>query len=395
LKVVIFAHTPPPFHGQSYMVQLMLDGLREAGKSHSTRDLQLFHVDAKLSSNLETIGKFQWSKVFLLLKYCTAAYFYRFVHRADTFYYVPAPGLRAALYRDWIVMFFCRPIFKKIIFHWHAVGLGEWLEKSAKPWERQITQRLLGRSDLSIVLSEFARADAARLSPCKIDIVPNGIPDPCPRFSESVWPKRKRRLHQRKEGKRTIFTVLFIGACTVEKGLFATLDAVAEVNQRLLLRGVALPVRLIIAGDFVSAKDRERFSERIARSDLNGARDAGKADAVVRHAGFVADTAKNDLLRECDCLCFPTLYPAEGQPVTVIEALAFGLPVIATRWRGIPELVAGSEACLVDDQEPKAIADQIKALIEADITTAGRETFLARYRLDKYLEGMERAFAPP
>ena len=378
------------------MVKLMLDGLRDiSAKGDSNRDLQLFHVDAKLSSNLEEIGKFQWAKVFLLLKYCAAAYFHRFAHRADTLYYVPAPGLRAALYRDWIVMFFCRPIFKKIIFHWHAVGLGEWLERSAEPWQRQITQRLLGRSDLSIVLSEFARADAARFSPRKIDIVPNGIPDPCPRFSESVLPERKKRLLQRKEGEPTIFTVLFIGACTVEKGLFATLDAVAAVNQRLLARGAAVSVRLLIAGDFVSAKDRRRFNERIAQPDLNGSRDAGKTAGIVRHAGFVASTAKNEMFRESDCLCFPTTYPAEGQPVTIIEALAFGLPVIATRWRGIPELLAGSGSCFVDDQEANPLADQIEILIEADITTAGRETFLARYRLDKFLEGMKRAFAAP
>src|SRR5437660_849627 len=170
MKVVVFAHTPPPFHGQSYMVKLMLDGLRELGKSNPTCHLQLFHVDTKLSSNLEAIGEFQWSKLVLLLKYCARAYFCRFAHGADTLYYVPAPGLRAALYRDWIVMFLCRPIFKKIIFHWHAVGLGEWMEAKAKPWERKITRRLLKDADLSIVLAEFNRADAERFSPKQIQL---------------------------------------------------------------------------------------------------------------------------------------------------------------------------------------------------------------------------------
>ena len=42
---------------------------------------------------------------------------------------------------------------------------------------------------------------------------------------------------------------------------------------------------------------------------------------------------KAALLRESDFLCFPTYYEAEGQPVNVIEALAFGLPPIVTRWR--------------------------------------------------------------
>src|ERR1044072_2684547 len=167
MKVVVFAHTPPPFHGQSYMVKLMLDGLRSRTrrKEDGTRELEIFHVDSKLSTNLEAIGKFQFTKLVRLLSYCAQAYFHRVVHKADHFYYVPAPGLRAALYRDWLVMFLCRPIFKRLIFHWHAVGLGEWLETQAKPWERWITLRLLGGSDLSIVLSAFGRADAMRLRP--------------------------------------------------------------------------------------------------------------------------------------------------------------------------------------------------------------------------------------
>src|SRR5260370_17247325 len=198
MKLVVFAHTPPPMHGQSYMVKLMLDGLETDREA-----LQMFHVDAKLSDSAEAIGKFRWSKVCLLLRYCFRAWWYRFANRADIFYYVPAPGLRAAVYRDWIVMFFCRPIFKKRVLHWHAVGLGEWLEKEASELEKWITRRLLGRADLSIVLSEFARSDAMRLSPRKIDIVPNGIPDPCPDFDEFVLPERQIRSLEPRVGHPT------------------------------------------------------------------------------------------------------------------------------------------------------------------------------------------------
>src|SRR6185436_12596529 len=90
MKVLVFAHTPPPFHGQSYMIKLMLDGLRERERLIGSSDLQIFHVDTKLSSNLEAIGEFQLSKLVLLLKYCAQAYYCRFVHGADTLYYVPA-----------------------------------------------------------------------------------------------------------------------------------------------------------------------------------------------------------------------------------------------------------------------------------------------------------------
>jgi glycosyltransferase involved in cell wall biosynthesis len=389
MKVVVFAHTPPPFHGQSYMVKLMLDGLRELGKTNPTCRLQLFHVDTKLSSNLEAIGEFQWSKLVLLLKYCAQAYFCRFAHGADTLYYVPAPGLRAALYRDWIVMFFCRPIFKKVILHWHAVGLGEWLETTARPWEKRVSLWLLGNVDLSIVLSDFGRIDAIRFSPRRIEVVPNGIPDPCPDFEESILPDRRRRLRERSEGRATDFTILFFGACTAAKGLFATLDAVAMLNQRLSKRRSLITARLIVAGDFTSPEEREQFQDRIRQADLNGAPSRER----VSYKGFVAGEAKNALFCEADCLCFPTRYPAEGQPVTIIEALAFGLPIIATRWRGIPELLSGSEGQLIDGQDSMAIAGALEKTIKVGASLTSRDVFLERYRLDKHLEGLKQALA--
>ena len=38
-------------------------------------------------------------------------------------------------------------------------------------------------------------------------------------------------------------------------------------------------------------------------------------------------------LRDADLFCFPTFYQNENQPVNLIEAMAFGLPVVTTRWR--------------------------------------------------------------
>src|SRR5437016_977301 len=229
MKVVVFAHTPPPFHGQSYMVKLMLDGLQT-----DPRTVEVYHVDAKLSSTAEAIGRFSWKKVFLLLKYCARAWWYRLADRADAFYYIPAPGKRNALYRDWIVLILCRPLFRRIIFHWHAVGLGEWIETRAREWEKWITHRLLDHADLSIVLSDFARSDAIVFLPKQIAVVPNGIPDPCPNFDKSVLSDRQRRQKGRAEGQSINFVVLFAGTCSEAKGLFATLEAVALVHRQFM-----------------------------------------------------------------------------------------------------------------------------------------------------------------
>src|SRR5882672_2802577 len=133
MKLLVFAHTPPPHHGQSYMVQLMLAGFggdarKLAPGAASPFGIECYHVNARFSRGLEDIGEFQGAKIFLIFWFCLQAVWLRFRHGVDTFYYVPAPGKRVALYRDWLVMLLCRPFFKGVILHWHAAGLAKWLE---------------------------------------------------------------------------------------------------------------------------------------------------------------------------------------------------------------------------------------------------------------------------
>ena len=82
--------------------------------------------------SLEDIGEFQGTKILLVFFYSLQAIWCRFRYGVENFYYVPAPGKKVALYRDWLVMLLCRPFFKRVILHWHAAGLGKWLETSRK-----------------------------------------------------------------------------------------------------------------------------------------------------------------------------------------------------------------------------------------------------------------------
>ncbi|MBU6409960.1 MAG: hypothetical protein KGR98_06195, partial [Verrucomicrobia bacterium] len=122
MKLLVFAHTPPPHHGQSYMIQLMVEGFggdRDKGQS-AANDLgiECYHVNARFSRSLQDVGEFQGWKIFLIFFYCFQAVWLRFRHGVTAFYYVPAPGKSVALYRDWLVMLLCRPFFKTMILHW-------------------------------------------------------------------------------------------------------------------------------------------------------------------------------------------------------------------------------------------------------------------------------------
>src|SRR5436190_18488696 len=119
MKLVLFAHTPPPFHGQSYMVRLMIEGLggdcrnkfEQVTETCRSDAFQCFHVNARFSSDLSDVGSFRVRKILLLVRYCLDAIWCRFRYRADNFYYIPAPPKRVAFYRDCLVLLLCRPFF--------------------------------------------------------------------------------------------------------------------------------------------------------------------------------------------------------------------------------------------------------------------------------------------
>jgi glycosyltransferase involved in cell wall biosynthesis len=69
------------------------------------------------------------------------------------------------------------------------------------------------------------------------------------------------------------------------------------------------------------------------------------------------------VLEDAHVFVLPTAYPWEGQPLSIIEALAFGTPVIATRYRGIPEqVIPDYNGYLVAPHAPAEIADAVQAL---------------------------------
>lgn len=454
VKMLVFAHVPPPHHGQSYMVSLLLAGLgsdqRKSGlklqspnpntttgqpcapaaktsafhelitSTTSLYGVHCYHVDARFARELSDSGRFHFSKAFHLLSYCAEAVWCKFRYDLKVLYYVPAPAEMVSLYRDWIVMLLCRPFFPRIIFHWHAVGLGEFLERDARPLVRWLSHRLLDKPHLSIVLGDSNRNDASRFRPRNIRVVRNGIPDPCPDFQTSVWPRRSASL-ARAQGllapgsapKRPTapglprihwFKVLYLALCTREKGLFDTLEAIALINQELIADQTGLRVHLTVAGSFVREEESAEFNRRLASADfqlldLNVRAELPAAapplpanlPCLVDYKGFVGGEVKRRLLQECDCLCFPTYYAHEAQPVNLLEAMAFGMSIATTRWRSIPEMFPVGYAGLVDVRTPKQIVAALRTIILNPPASELRANFLERFEIGRFLDDLAKA----
>jgi glycosyltransferase involved in cell wall biosynthesis len=338
---------------------------------------------------MEDIGSMRPQKFLILFGHCLHAIWCRFRYGARVLYYVPAPGKQSAMWRDWLVMSLCRPFFDQVVLHWHASGMARWLQTAVQMRTRRVTYRTLGKANLSIVLSDYGRLDAEKLLPSCVTVVGNGIPDPCPEFSEVVLPRRRARfaarrllnagqpippevMHQAGRSPQ-LFQVLFMGHCTREKGLFEALEGVVRARQRLGERGCPISVKLVVAGAFMKPEEEEEFRSLCAAHGRE----------VVEHVGFVSGEPKRQLLIQSDLFCFPSHLESFG--LVLAEAMAFGLPIITTRAGALPEVMAHDHRGLVDVKAPDQIADKVLQMMDAEPYQELRHRFETQFTVEKHL----------
>jgi glycosyltransferase involved in cell wall biosynthesis len=201
----------------------------------------------------------------------------------------------------------------------------------------------------------------------RLEIVPNGI-------DVSGFTPRGRRDAVRAalgvtEGTQVAVTVTHLSPV---KGVDLLVEAAGRVC-RALPRTVFL-----VAG---KGTEQDRIARSLRRLGLDGS---------VRLLGERADVP--DLLEAADLFVLPSR--SEGQPNAVIEAMAMGLPVVATRVGGVPELVEdGVEGLLVEAGSAVALAEGcLEVLASPDLGTRLGRAAQARARRDFDVGTMARRY---
>jgi len=140
---------------------------------------------------------------------------------------------------------------------------------------------------------------------------------------------------------------VYIGEIRREKGIIELIKAYQKARHKLESNNVSVTMDIFgpTRSDF-----RDVFYNLLSTQD----------NSVTYH-GYVDHATLLKQLRSFDVLCLPTYFPSEGYPGVVIEAMSFGLPVIATRWRAISEIVIHEENGLLC--EPRDVEDLANCMI--------------------------------
>lgn len=179
---------------------------------------------------------------------------------------------------------------------------------------------------------------------------------------------------------RTTPVVLCPGQLIPRKGHLYLLDGVA----RLKARGVAF--ELWLAGD---GPEKDPLARRVDELQLG---DRVRWLDTVPHAELLRLYRE----REVDCVVLPSLH--EGISVALMEAMAHGVPTIATRVGGGPELLDGGAGILVPPSDAGALADALEVLLgsatlRAEIAQAGRRRIEEQFDIVATVRELAHRFA--
>jgi glycosyltransferase involved in cell wall biosynthesis len=240
---------------------------------------------------------------------------------------------------------------------------------------RQVERTLARPSDALIAVSPEVRDDLVELGVApaeKFVVVRLGIP-----LAERVDGDSDELDYRELYGiPRDAFVVGWVGRMTGVKDTGVVLQAVAALRAR----GVNAVVCLV--GD---GPDREPLEELAYK--------LGIARAAY-FAGYQSDVA--GFYRLFDAFFLPSVN--EGTPVSAIEALATGTPVVANRVGGVPDVVRdGIDGFLVEPGDVEGAADRLEALardpaLRTRLGDAGRERVRDRYAVTRLVDDVDRLY---
>jgi glycosyltransferase involved in cell wall biosynthesis len=272
-----------------------------------------------------------------------------------------APG--ATLVRAGLLVLAARSRRTRVLVHAHGGRVQLWLTSALR---RRVVRSSLAGAESVLAVSEGAASSLADALGARVELVENGVDTD--RFRPAV---------DRLANDRPV--ILYVGVLTERKGVLDLLAA----SDRLVERGVDHEVHLVGGPP---PDDPAAAAPVVAAAEAR----AGRVVLV----GSVEPDGMADRYRAADVFCLPSWW--EAMPLSVLEAMACGLPVVATAVGDVPRLVAdGTTGRVVEPRHPDDLAAALAEVLAGDgVATgaAGRARVLERWSFDRTLDAIGRHY---
>jgi len=245
-------------------------------------------------------------------------------------------GSNASLYRESVFIFLAKIFGKKVVAHFHAGDIDNYY-----PFQSRISQKFIRRaltlSDSIIAASEESAATLRNIAAsANIFVITNAI-------DTSIFNNPATKRHD-----TDVVRLLFVGAVGKLKGERDLIKALA-----ILRDGGKTNIKVSFLG--YGAESLKTYCDESGISEF------------IEFLGAVSLNERIEFFQKADIFVLPTY--AEAMPMSVIEAMAAGLPVVSTAVGGIPELIEdGTDGFLFTPGDVNALAEKISLLLDDKAT---------------------------
>lgn len=317
LRILIIGPLPNPIDGCSFANKVFCENLEKRNIIYDTINTNVKEVSSQQGSNFslkKALGFFNvYFEIFKLKK-------------AKIVYFTPGQTFFGLLkYAPFITC--CQLINIPYVIHVHGNYLGEQY-RLLKGVKKRVFEGLIKKASAGIVLSESLKDNFKDLLAAdKVHVVENFVPNDI--FENIKIDSRNRNSLQ----------IVYLSNLMKGKGVLDVLDAL------LLLKNKNIIFQAIFAGKI------EKEIEGVINEKLT------QLAGVAEYIGVVKGGDKVELFNKSNVFVLPTYYQMEGQPISILEAMASGNIIITTKHAGIPDVMSTENGFFVEKKSPRDIAE--------------------------------------
>ena len=341
-RVVVAGQIPPPLGGQNIMIQQAIAQFMRSSRCEAV------HLPFRFTPAVRDARQGSSAKIIELFRVMVRLIRIRLAGPIDLLLYPTGGPQSVAMIRDILLLPWVFLLSRRVILHFHAAGIAGQLETNPRSAVARLLRFVYGKAFAAVVMTDFNRRDPEAAGISRVLVVPH-------RIADDLDPALVLR------GKSPI-RFLYVGHLCADKGTPQLLEAFAA------LRRSHPELELDLVGECLPPFNQQLLEQLI--DDL-------QIRSHVRFSGVLTGRAKAEAFGRADLFVFPTVAPYESFGLVLAEAMAWKLPIVASRWRGNSDVLTPGAG---------AICFPVSSSLERDIATAMEQALQQRTKWEEWGE---------
>lgn len=358
MKILVIGACSDIAHNKFTGQSVMFDGIVSELNNHN----KVTVIDIAPHGNKKSFSRVLEYIIVLFKELC-----YLFTHKYDLAYITTAQS-KKGFFRDYLIIKLLSIFKVKVISHQYGANYRQLLTSLGRRGLNRLN-KMLERISVIIVEGQYMKDQYSFMNDYdkKVRIIPNGLPHVGP-----------RALQPKSYDNSQPFRMFYLSNMIWSKGYFDVLQAVDT-----LINKYHKNVECVFAGAFMSSSDDNRKGIS-NKEDFDRYVIEHKLEDKVKYFPGLYGEEKDQMFSKSHVFLLPTYYINEGQPVSIIEAMAYGCIPIVTEYRHIPMMVNQNNGVFVNHKSPDIIATEIIKLMDHNDEYISKSETCIRDYVDKF-----------